>query len=116
MLVLHTCDNPPCTNPKHLYLGTQAENMADKERRGRGNHKTARGHALTHDQVREIFSLLDAGGMTHREIGAKFGVAKSTVTCINMGLAWSWLDRRAKKPKPKKKSRSSNQTRKILLS
>lgn len=36
MVIMHTCDNPPCVNPSHLVIGTQAENMADREKKNRG--------------------------------------------------------------------------------
>lgn len=36
--VLHKCDNPPCCNPEYLYLGTDADNVNDRDRQGRGYH------------------------------------------------------------------------------
>lgn len=48
--VLHTCDNPSCCNPAHLWLGTHQDNMADKMRKGRANFK----YKLSDGDVRAI--------------------------------------------------------------
>lgn len=55
MLVRHKCDNPPCVNPQHLEIGTPADNMADKVRRGRAHWQP------TSAAAREILKLWRTG-------------------------------------------------------
>lgn len=76
MSVLHKCDNPRCVNPEHLILGTQLENIADRNRKGRQTKK------LSDEQVREI---REAVGF-HKEIAAKYGVTRTAVTQIKLKL------------------------------
>ena len=59
-LVLHRCDNPACFNPKHLYLGSQKDNMRDRKDRGRDarSHRThcKHGHPLVDENCYVIIS------------------------------------------------------------
>src|SRR5665213_8371 len=67
LCVLHTCDNPPCYNINHLWLGTIADNNADKHQKGRGHWATGSKHGrskLTETQVREIKVLLSMNQLT----------------------------------------------------
>jgi hypothetical protein len=55
MLVLHKCDNPNCVNPKHLFTGTQTQNIQDRDSKGRNrsSHKfCVNGHEFTHENTR----------------------------------------------------------------
>ena len=74
--VLHTCDNRRCVRPDHLWLGSQAENLADMRAKGRA---WAPSKSLTASQVAEA-EALRSQGMLHREIAAHFGVSRTTVT------------------------------------
>jgi hypothetical protein len=53
--VLHTCDNPPCVNPEHLWLGTQADNNEDRDKKGRNGHSNKthcpQGHPYSEDNL-----------------------------------------------------------------
>lgn len=93
--VLHRCDNRPCVNPDHLFLGTQADNMRDMAQKGRGGKAKARGAQhwnarLTADDVRAIRAY-PAGAMA-REIAERFGVSRMTVIAIRNGRLWKCLD------------------------
>ena len=86
--VCHHCDNPRCVNPNHLFLGLQRDNMHDAVRKGR---KRAWGlQKLNADQVREIRALCAAGAL-QRDVAARFGIARNTVSGIVNRKSWAHL-------------------------
>ncbi len=91
LCVLHRCDNPPCCNPAHLFLGTKADNAHDRHRKGRTN--AARGEQqggakLTSADVILIRAAC-ASGQRHKDIRARFGVSRSSVGLIANRVRWA---------------------------
>ena len=89
--VLHSCDNPPCCNPAHLFLGTRRDNNEDKTRKGRQHHPrgTLHGRAKLDDsKVRALRERYAAGGISIDSLAAEFGVAHSLVWRIVHRKAW----------------------------
>jgi hypothetical protein len=88
MKVCHSCDNPPCVRPSHLFLGTQKDNIRDCMTKGRfkpGWHGHPRGQfhpraSMTDDQVRAIRREYAAGGIKQKDLAAKYGIAQPTVS------------------------------------
>lgn len=92
MYVCHHCDNPPCVNPDHLFLGTQQENMADMKRKGRS--KDNRGirnpkAKLTSLDVRAIRAIDKTGICTRKSISKAFGVNPSSISAVALGRTWN---------------------------
>lgn len=88
-VICHSCDNPPCVNPGHLFLGTYADNTADMIKKGRANTPTGErsGHAkLTWDDVENIRA--NATNLTEQELGDLFGVGQPAINGIIGGKTW----------------------------
>lgn len=92
MLVCHRCDNPPCVNPDHLFLGTYKDNAHDSMNKGRWPNGSQRSQAkLTESQVLEIRLIYGSGGTTQLDLARKFGVSRSLVRNIVLNKAWRQL-------------------------
>jgi len=103
--ICHHCDNRPCCNPSHLFLGAQADNIADMVAKGRQRGGAGERHwfnihpelrprgerhglsKLTEAQVREIRTIV-ASGIRHGTVGTMFGIDKETVGRIWRRQAW----------------------------
>ena len=83
--VLHTCDNRKCVNPKHLFIGSHADNIHDMCRKGRYHQENipfGEGHAnhkLTDEQIGEIRAM---HGMSQRQLASMYGVIQQQISRI----------------------------------
>lgn len=91
--VCHSCDNPPCCNPRHLFLGSAKDNAADREQKNRGGDRRVFGERhgnakLTSDLAREIVKRVQSGE-TKTSIAKSYGISRRTVLNIVTGSVWS---------------------------
>lgn len=92
--VCHHCDNPPCVNPAHLFLGTPAANAADKVSKGRASGG-ARGSRNNRAKLNEWSACGVMArclqGVPQVQVSREFGVTRQVVYCIVKGKVWKHL-------------------------
>jgi len=98
-IVCHSCDNPGCVNPKHLWLGSCGDNTQDMMRKGRHRCAGSAGDSnpravLSEKDAMQVIDLIKRG-LNNKQIAARFGVAHSTISCIRRGKSWKHLSQHA---------------------
>jgi hypothetical protein len=94
--VLHRCDVRACINPAHLFLGSNADNVADMVAKGRNSAGERNGHAkLTRAAVQNVSARLLAGEKGSA-IALALGVSARAISSIKQGRSWSSVTGRAK--------------------
>lgn len=95
MCVCHACDNPPCCNPSHLFLGTNYDNTMDKVSKGRCSRTNGirnGANKLTEQQVLDIRSEHATGKIGYAALGRRYQVHEQTIKEIVIRKTWAWLN------------------------
>lgn len=91
MCVCHSCDNPPCINPAHLWIGTRADNHIDMVNKNRHAHGKNSNSRLTEQQVLQIRSEYKGIRGEYRRIAERLGVSRSVIEDVVQRKTWSHI-------------------------
>ena len=89
--VLHHCDNPSCVRPDHLFLGNNAINTADRDRKGRQRTPTGERHGSARLTLQDV-AAIRASSEQARVLGRYYGVHETTILRARRGETWSGPD------------------------
>src|SRR4030043_1563744 len=93
LYVCHHCDNPPCCNPNHLFLGTRQDNVDDREAKGRNKmpHSIGEDHGgakLTKEQILEIRNKYIPREYSYYKLAREYGVTFGHIRNIIQRKVW----------------------------
>lgn len=95
--VLHHCDNPPCVNPNHLFIGTDADNSRDAWSKGRNIIQTDPSRVRRRGEAHKLAKLTDKavlqiralhGKIPSKELAARFGVSPQLISMVASNKVW----------------------------
>ena len=97
--VMHSCDNRPCCNARHLSAGTNLLNIADKIAKGRDRYLLGEAHPNRKLVAAQVYRIryLAACGVSHSKIAETMGTHKSNVSLIVTRKAWAHLPARTRR-------------------
>lgn len=90
LTVLHRCDNPECTNPRHLRLGTNIDNNRDRDRKGRNAKGDRVGVATLTDE--QVIAIRKDGSLNDADWAGRLGVNPQAVNGARSGRTWKHLN------------------------
>ena len=93
LCVCHRCDNPRCVNPRHLFLGTDQDNMSDMVAKGRSTRgENIHSAKLTTERAAEIKRAIVVEEWSPSAMAKRFGITRPLLYAIRSGRAWGWLE------------------------
>lgn len=92
--VLHKCDNPPCCNPRHLFLGTPKDNAVDRALKGHNKEQEGKKNKMSKLEDTKIVEIrkLVKNGLSTYKVGKMFGVSQQTISSICCYKLWKHIE------------------------
>lgn len=87
--ILHRCDNRACINPEHLFIGTNADNMADRDAKGRGIIFRGEGHGSSKLTEADVRAIRAAKGLPQRKLAEMYNVSGKQICMVRTGKQWA---------------------------
>lgn len=89
--VCHRCDNRACINPEHLFLGTNADNTADKVAKGRQHRLRGTAHGMAKLTEADVLTIRSATHATDPELAARYGVGPEAISAVRHRRNWKHI-------------------------